>query len=142
MKSTPIPTIDSFGTPAAASACGTAFSIDAIQSPGCCSAQSAASRTPESGSAVSITPCGYSTTAEPRSFPVRVSTTSARTDAVPKSSPSAQGACGSAHARYFAAWCRSSDCSGSPHRLTCMPSARAIEAFRTSARLAVVASGA
>ena len=46
------------------------------------------------------------------------------------------------HARYFAAWCRSSDCSGSPHRLTCMPSARAIEAFRTSARLAVMASGA
>ncbi len=48
----------------------------------------------------------------------------------------------SRHARYFAAWCRSSESSKSPQRLTRSPSARAIDALRTSARRAVAASGA
>src|SRR5262249_38661112 len=46
-----------------------------------------------------------------------------------------------AHARYCAGWCRSSESSMSPQRLTWIPRARAIEALRTSARVAVAASG-
>src|SRR6185369_14008446 len=53
----------------------------------------------------------------------------------------AQGT-GLGHARYDAAWCRSSESSMSPQTLTRIPSARAMDAFRTSARVAVAASGA
>src|SRR5690606_28647620 len=87
VKSVPMPITSSAGTPAAATAAGTAWRSTSIQSCGDWSAQSGPSRTPEPGSSRSITPCAYSWTALPSSAPSDTRTTTARPDSVPKSTP-------------------------------------------------------
>ena len=88
VKSVPIPTTSSARAPACSSTAGIVTCSTPIQSRGCSSAQSSPRGVP-SGSAVSMTPWGYSYTALERSSPVARSTSTVRPDRVPKSTPRA-----------------------------------------------------
>ena len=76
-------------TPACASAAVIVRSSPSSQSAGFCSAQSGGSRSPVPGARSSMTPSAYGSTAVPPPRPVATSTSSARTDSVPKSRPMA-----------------------------------------------------